>query len=464
MKYNIEKINEIGKLLAEIVEEGLAGRRREDIRIADVEMEVRERLREVGQSAVINYLEKADREVETEIECKCGGKLKYQRRRAATIWSVFGKMMYERAYYAGCVCGKGCAILDERYGIEPGKVTAGLAQLLALSGIDKSFEEGQEWLKAFLLFEVSENTIRSETQVLGELQRKMEAEWIKEMQNEAALQKREQLVVEQVPDRLYGSIDAAKVRIEPRAKQGKKEEVEEDWRDMKIVCWYEGELVPIRQRSVRQKIKAQREGTVFRAKNKQYACDIAEAEQFGKLLWASGCSVFADRVPELVFVCDGATWIWKLISHYYPNAIQIVDWYHAEERLERIAEEAFSDLGERQPWLEKITEALWQGNVECVMEACQSLSKKSALAKQALTYFNNNKERMRYAQFRAAGYLIGSGVIESGCKQIVSRRLKLPGAQWNLEGAILTAKARCVWLSGRWQELISKRSLLPLAI
>ena len=114
------------------------------------------------------------------------------------------------------------------------------------------------------------------------------------MHNEAALQKREQRVVEQVPDRLYGSMDAAKVRIEPRTKEGKKEAVEEDWRDMKIVCWYEGELVPNRQKE-----KAQREGTVFRAKNKHYACDIAEAEQFGKLLWASGCSVFADRVPEL---------------------------------------------------------------------------------------------------------------------------------------------------------------------
>ena len=45
--------------------------------------------------------------------------------------------------HAGCGCGQGCAILDERYGIEPGQVTAGLAQLLALSGIDKSFEEGQ---------------------------------------------------------------------------------------------------------------------------------------------------------------------------------------------------------------------------------------------------------------------------------------------------------------------------------
>ena len=70
---------------------------------------------------------------------------------------------------------------------------------------------------------------------------------------------------------------------------------------------------------------------------------------------------------------------------------------------------------------------------------------------------------MRYAQLRAQGLVIGSGTIESGCKQIVTQRLKLPGAQWNLDGAILTAKARTVWLSGNWQTLVSARSLLPLA-
>ena len=68
------------------------------------------------------------------------------------------------------------------------------------------------------------------------------------------------------------------------------------------------------------------------------------------------------------------------------------------------------------------------------------------------------------AKFRAEGYLIGSGVVESGCKQIVSQRLKLPGAQWSLDGAILTAKARAAWLSGKWQSLLHARSLLPLAI
>jgi hypothetical protein len=201
----------------------------------------------------------------------------------------------------------------------------------------------------------------------------------------------------------------------------------------------------------------------LRAKNQQYFCDIEKAEEFGKLLWATGCAVGADRARTLVFICDGAVWIWNLIVHYFPNAVQIVDWYHALDRLKRIAEEAFSKTEECQAWLEQSTEDLWQGRVEAVIEACQQLTKKSSLAKQSLLYYANNLERMRYAHFRAAGYLIGSGVIESGCKQIVTQRLKLPGAQWNVEGAVLVAKARTAWLSGNWKKLVSARSLLPLA-
>ena len=114
MKYNIEKINQIGKILAEIVEEALEEESQEGVRIADIEMGVRESLREIGQIALKYFLENADRETEAEIECACGGKLRYQRQRAATIWSVFGKMSYERAYYAGCDCGKGYAVIDQR--------------------------------------------------------------------------------------------------------------------------------------------------------------------------------------------------------------------------------------------------------------------------------------------------------------------------------------------------------------
>jgi len=462
MKYNIEKINEIGKMLAEVIEDAIQTEGQAEVLIGDVEMALRESLREIGRSALKCFLENADGELEAEMECACGGRLKYQRRREATLWSVFDKVVYQRAYYAGCACGKGHAPVDRRYGIEPGKVTAGLAHLIALSGIHKAFEDGRKWLKEFLLFEVSENTVRAETQKMGALQRQTDTELVKETQDESGLQKRERSQPP-APNILYGSIDAAKVRIEPRDEKEKAVENRETWRDLKAGCWYEGEFVPHRQRSVRQKDKAQREGVVLRAKNQQYFCDIERAEEFGKLLWATGCAVGADRARILVFICDGAVWIWNLIDHYFPNAIHIVDWYHAVDRLKRIAEEAFSNLEERQAWLEKNTEDLWQGSVEAVIEACQLLERKSNLAKQSLLYYGNNMERMRYAHFRAAGYLIGSGVIESGCKQIVTQRLKLPGAQWNVEGAVLTAKARAAWMSGNWQKLVSARSLLPLA-
>lgn len=462
MKYNIEKINEIGRIVAEVVADTIKTEGQAGVRIGDVEMALRGSLQEIGRSALKRFLENADGEVEAELDCSCGGQLKYQRRREATIWTVFGKAVYQRAYYAGCACGKGQAPVDQRYGIEPGSVTAGLAQLIALSGIHKAFEEGRKWLQEFLLFEVSENTVRAETQKMGELQRQADTKLVKETQEEAGLQKRERSQPP-TPDILYGSMDAAKVRIEPRNKQEKALENRETWRDLKVGCWYEGEIVPTRQQSIRQKDKAQREGVVLRAKNQQYFCDIETAEEFGKLLWATGCAVGADRARTLVFICDGAVWIWNLIAHYFPNAVQIVDWYHAVDRLKRIAEEAFSTAEERQAWLEQSTEDLWQGRVEAVIEACQLLAKKSNFAKQSLLYYANNIERMRYAHFRAAGYLIGSGVIESGCKQIVTHRLKLPGAQWQVEGAVLVAKARSAWMSGNWKKLVSARSLLPLA-
>ena len=462
MKYNIEKINLIAQKVAEVVREGMEEEGQEQALIDEVEMSMRVVLLKIGGQALKWFLESVDGEVEAEIECGCGGKLKYQRRRKATIWSVFDKVIYRRAYYAGCACGKGCAPVDQRYGIEPGKVTSGLAHLIALSGIHKAFEDGRKWLKEYLLFEVSENTVRAETQKMGELQRQADADLVKETQDEASLQKREQSRPP-ASDILYGSIDAAKVRIEPRNKQEKAAENRENWRDLKAGCFYEGEIVPPSQRSTRQADKAEREGTVLRAKNKKYFCDIDKAEQFGKLLWATACAVGADRARLLVFICDGAIWIWNLIAYYFPNAIQIVDWYHAADRLKQIADQAFSNLPERQAWLESVTEDLWQGRVELVIEACRSLAKKSNLARQSLAYYGDNLERMRYAQFRAAGYLIGSGIIESGCKQIVTQRLKLPGAQWNLDGAILTGKARAAWLSGNWQNLVSARSLLPLA-
>lgn len=465
MNYNTETINHLAQQLAEIFKAAVITQQESNggtPTIAQIETDMREALRQIGNQALGLFLSSMQTMPEEEIACSCGGTLHYQRLREAMVISVFGRTLYMRAYYAGCGCKQGRTPLDEQFGLQPGAVTAGLATLLALAGIEFSYDQSPKWLQAYLLFDISENTVRSETERMGALQEKREEKMVRQSQDEGYLQERQRNPGRIAP-RLYGSIDAAKVRIEPRPKQGEEKEAHEDWRDMKVLCWFDTEVVSPSQRSKRQQKKAARAQTALQARNMQYFCDITRAEEFGKLLWATGCTVNADLCQDLVFLGDGAAWIWNLVTQYYPMAKQIVDWYHAEEHLEIVATAAFSDSAQRTSWLEETTQALWDGQVEDVVAACQTLAQTCLQAAQAATYFTNNMDRMRYDRFRAAGYMIGSGTIESGCKQIVSQRLKLPGAQWMVSGAVQTAKARAAWLSGHWPILCALRSASPLA-
>lgn len=419
--------------------------------IGAIETQLREILRQVGAAALGQYLSGRGDPVEPRMACTCGGEMVYQREREASLLSVFGRVQYRRSYYSGCGCGKGQAPLDQRLGLKPGGVSAGLAELLALGGVELAFDQARRWVEKHLLFSVSENTIRSATEARGAQRQAQEQVWMANSQEAQWLQDRLR-TTSTVPKRLYGSLDAAKTRIEPRCPE-EKAHVSEAWRDLKVGCWYELETVPVAQRSRRQHAKYDREQQVFRAKNLHYYCDLMEAKQFGQLVWATGCRALADLAPELVFVCDGAVWIWNLVSQYYPHAVQIVDWYHATEHLEKIAALAFDKTQDRKTWLEAMQEALWHGQVQHIIGSCQSLAAEQPKVLAEINYFISNAERMDYARFRAAGYAIGSGTIESACKQIVVQRLRKAGAQWTIDGAIRTAKARAAWLSGEWDEL-----------
>lgn len=464
MDYNTAGVANIAKQVATLMQAAIEKQKesQQPTNIRDIETTLRNLLRQVGAEALGEVLSASSEPAAPTISCACGGKLKYQRRRPAKVISVFGRVTYERDYYAGCQCQRGHAPVDAQYGLQPGQVTAGLAALAGLTGVEFSFEHSRDWLEKFLLFEVSENTVRAETETLGALALAADTVQSQVSQNEAYLQQRLRETAT-IPPRLYGSIDAAKVRIEPR-KQAEKQEENEAWRDLKVGCWYEAEAVAPKRCTPREKTKQQREAVVYRAKNIHYYCDITEASEFGKLMWGQGCHEQADRARELIFVCDGATWIWKLVEQYYPQATQIVDWYHAEEHLERVAQEAFTDRGRRDAWFKETQTSLWNGLVTDVIQRCERLAPKCVEAQHAATYFIHNQSRMRYDQFRAAGYLIGSGTVESGCKQIVTERLKRSGAQWLVAGAVKTAKARAAWLSGRWESLCARRDALPLAI
>jgi hypothetical protein len=355
---------------------------------------------------------------------------------------VFGWITYQRGYYHCERCGKRIALLDEQQGIAAGEAGRNMAKLMAMAGITVSFEEASKQLEAYLLVSVSPNTIRKETLAAGERQKEIEVQQERDSQGREALQQRERsLQNAHIPQRVYGSMDGAHAPTE------------DGWRELKTVCWYQTERVygPDRDRHSATKIR--------------YRSDMVPAAEFGKLVWASGVEYLADKAREVIFVCDGAAWIWKLVEQYFPHAVQIVDWYHACQYLYSIAEAVFGAKSKQgEVWIAETEDLLWQGKVKQVMTACRQFQHHVSAQKSvadALSYFSNNLHRMNYAEYRKRGYYIGSGTVESACKQIVALRLKRAGARWTEHGAVATAKARAAWLSGSkdWHALFD----LPLA-
>jgi hypothetical protein len=177
MNYNTEVMNSVAQQIVELIKEAVVEQQKSGQGtplIAQIEAGLRETLRQIGLQALGMFLSSMQTTPSSEMACECGGTLHYQRMREAMVISVFGKTVYKRAYYAGCICKQGQAPLDQQFGLEPGAVTAGLAQLLALAGIEFSYDESPRWLQAYLLFEVSENTVRSETERMGALQEDQE--------------------------------------------------------------------------------------------------------------------------------------------------------------------------------------------------------------------------------------------------------------------------------------------------
>lgn len=451
----MEFSTEVVEKMAEILAEEMGNMLSDPQNIREVETGMREMLQKVGAEGLKRYLEHVDEGEarEKEMACECGEKLVYMFRREAVILSVFGRVSYKRRYFVCPDCGRGQSPLDRRLHFEAGEVTAGLAELLALAGVETAFAESSRLIERFLLFRVSDNTLRKETERFGDLQKAREEEWKKQSQEETWLQERIQKNGK-LPGRFYGSIDGVMAPCKG------------EWREMKNIAWYRVDRVRSYEQR-RHHASQVGEQNDLQAREITYHCDIQTPDKFDTLFWATACQRNADLQEELVFVCDGAIWIWKLIERHFPHALQIVDWYHASEYLPPIANAAFGqDTPEYHAWLDQSRSLLWEGQIDDLIHDCQILGSIPAAEKavyDAVSYFTNNQKRMDYARFRQQGYFIGSGTVESAGKQIAGLRLKRAGARWTETGAVATAKARAAWLCDQWDALADRRASLPLA-
>lgn len=395
--------------------------------LSELETAVNQMTHEVGNAVIRQTLEAQEGKYPAdEVICPhCGGSADYVRRRTGMVITLQGRVSYRRAYYGCGCCGQGHSPLDERLGIKPGQMSDEVIQVAALLGIHDAFGTSSDVLARTTLLELSPHSIRKACQVMGE--RVIVHEEI--LQADSQDQRQREHARQAAPRRVCGSMDGFMVLFE------------DGWHEMKGGAWWSQD-----ERGDAQAIS--------------YYVDTAPAEAFGDLVWATGFARRADQAEEVVFVTDGAEWIEHLIAQHFPRAIQIVDWYHACEYLAPVALLSGKTAAQQTGGLETVTTALWEGQIDQVLAVCQLLIRPHLPpdddpAQQAVRYFTNQRHRLDYPTYRDRGYPIGSGTMESACKQLGLERLKIAGARWgqDRESARKVAKARAAYLSGQWDDL-----------
>ena len=165
-----------------------------------------------------------------------------------------------------------------------------------------------------------------------------------------------------------------------------------------------------------------------------------------------------DHLRSMVFIGDGAKWIWNWADSFYPDAVQILDYYHAAEHLHEFARDYFKDTDQGKLWAHQQKEMLSDDKVELVIKNIQGMdiAKNTKTEKERnglIGYFQNNKHRMKYKTFMAKGFLIGSGAIESAHRHVLQQRLKLSGQRWTKVGLQQMANLRVVYKSDEWHKI-----------
>ena len=166
----------------------------------------------------------------------------------------------------------------------------------------------------------------------------------------------------------------------------------------------------------------------------------------------------AGYAPDDVGVCigDGAAWLRRLFGEWFPDAVPIVDFFHAAEYLWAAAGARYGPGTKRAArWAAKLCRQLKAGRTDKVLAALRRVGIEEC--GKAARYIAERRDRMRYDEYLARGLPIGSGRVEAACKTVVGRRLKCTGMRWTVAGANPVLWLRCASLSGRFGDYWDER-------
>ena len=363
-----------------------------------------------------------------------------------TVETRFGTIRYRRSYGWCRKCQHWCYPADVRLGLSANaSASPGLQEIAALSVSKMPVAEAAKVVERLSGIAISPATLDREARRQG--QKGVE----KRGQEDGKIQAGEaRSGPEPAPECLVIELDAWNIR--ERDQWGKTERLRARGEEPGRWHWvYTGTCFGLDQRGKTSGGRAVISGRGFVATR-------GGLDAFREQLWAEAMRQGLGQAKRVLVIADGAVWIWKLVADRFPEAEQRLDLWHATQYLWAVAQELHpDDAPQRKAWVKPLLRQLQRdqtvqviGRLEEVIERLPSESKPSA--RQAVAYLEEHAPRMKYAAARKRGEPVGSGAVESTCRQYQCR-FKRPGQFWTTAGDEGLLSLETFWRNGRWREL-----------
>jgi len=321
--------------------------------------------------------------------------------------------------------------------------------MMARAGSQSTFKEARDDLKIYAGLEVTPKDIERVAEGIGQ-----QMELWSSQQRKEILREGEPLRMDKTIPVLYISYDGTGVPMtqeELRGRKGKQEDGSAKTREAKLGCVFTQTTTDAKGFPVRD------------PDSTSFVGAIESSEEFGWRIDAEAVRRGLFRAQRVIVLADSAEWIRNIWQMHFPGAMFIVDLYHARQHISALCKLLFARNGKK---IEQQRIRWWtnldEGNIEKIIrEAEKQLPEDPEENKKAQTeirYFEKNKQHMRYAEFRAQGLFVGSGVIEAGCKNVIGQRLKRSGMEWSIRGADAIISLRCIIKSKRFEDYWESRA------
>ena len=374
---------------------------------------------------------------------KGGKEYRFVGYRGKKVQGLFGQIRYERAYYA-CAGGGTAIPLDEKLGIEKQHTPAMQYFLASFTGRDPYGESLGRFHEIFRPVGRDLVSMRKALDMDYELGERLELKRQQEIRE--VFEEGKPIATQRlIEGTMAVSIDATKVREklgESTTARGATS-YEIGFRDAKIAA-----ISEVRWDKKRQEAHC---------RDSSYVTGIEHADEFFRRIWVE----MMRRCPNpgrmrIVFLADGAEWIWDRIPTIAnADSICILDFYHACEHLSELCKDLYGEgTAEYGKHFSRWRQKFLGGRVAPFLAELKGIrdtmsGSKRDMVQGQMNYFDANKARMHYDRYIAMHLPIGSGTIESGCKNVIGARMKRSGMTWSPLGAAGMLQIRASLASNR---------------